>query len=339
MPKKTLKRQKKQRGGFIPIIYDIWILVNNKLNPNPNDKEKGRTSMIQKTKALKELISWIELSLGNIKRSVSKSSTPPLTQILNRAVFNRFNKDWFSENLVTNAQMIDYFDEMYKLEKAKQEYLKAFGHLSTQYLQQKYLKAFGFFSIQYLKQIYILITGSATDTVFDNTEKYYKILFQQEPDENQLPESSTFSVSEDYQKFLTKKFGEEYLNIFKENYNMVRKFIYSTIIPQLLPVMEDDEIDDFANAEVYTETERNNDRINGDILATVTPKVINYESGSLPVAQAAYTKKSKVPTAEISDTKDFEVPIAEASYVKGGTRKKQMRKKPRKNKTSKKQYK
>ena len=320
MPKKSLKRQRKQRGGkvgFLPIVDDIWRFIYNKLHENPIDKKRNRKSIFTKINALKELISWIELSLGNIKRSAIKSHDPIITQIANRFWVNRFNKDWFSKNLVTIEQLIDYFDNMYTLEED---------------LQQEYIKAFGYILIRYLKQIYILITGSTTGSVFDNTENYENILFPQvESTENQLPESSTFSVSEKYRKFLTDKFDETYLDILKKNYNTVRDFINSRIKPIFLTMANTVENPQFVAALEYTPEEEFIDTQNN----------INLK----PVKTTKIFKNSEIPEhIYIDDTKheivsdNTGLPVASAS-IAGGTRKKQIRKKPHKNKTGKKQYK
>ena len=308
MPRKTLKRQRKQRGGkvgYIPIIDDIWRFLYFKFNENHVDKDKNRDTILAKTKALKELISWIELSLGNIKRSAIKSENPFITQFANRALFNRFNNDYFSKNLVTSEQLNDYTQhdtlaldqELWLDDVISKLYPQETSIEQQKKTQQLGTAVFGYMLIRYLKQIYLLINGSATGTVFENTNNYRKILFPQvEPNKPELPENSDFVVFEDYKKFLTKKFGEKYLDTLKENYNMVRNYIYSEIKPKLLE-MQNSVIEKIGN-------------INQDIIVR-----------------------------QIEDENAGEITGANA----GGTRKKQIRNKPRKrkskNKTGKKQYK
>jgi hypothetical protein len=306
MPKKTLKRQRKQRGGkvgMIPIIDDIGRVLYNKFHENPIDKAKKRMSIIAKTNALKDLISWIELSLGNITRSAFKSHDPIITQIANRFVFNKFNEDWFSKNLVTEAQLDDYFEHMDTLE----------GEL-----KQYYINVFSYGLIRYLKQIYILIVGSTAGSVFDNTENYEKILFTQKKD---LPKSSDFIVSQQYSAFLTKKFGETYLNILNKNYVVVSDFINYRIKPILSPVANTVEILPLAAAIAQTPAEQwfdNNNQIKlKEVKAELSPEHIYIDD-----------------TEHQKTSGRTSLPVASASRA-GGTRKKQNRRKPRKNKTTK----
>ena len=336
MPRKTLKRQRKQRGGkvgFLPIIDDIWRVLYNKLHANPIDKKRNRKPIFAKINALKELISWIELSLGNIKRSAIKSHDPIITQIANRALFNRFNNDYFSKNLVTSEQLIDYFDHMYTFEDG---------------LQQKYIQAVGYILIRYLKQIYILITGSTTGSIFDNTENYEKILFLQGTKyEKELPESSTFSVSEKYSKFLTDKFGKTYLDILKKNYIKVRDFINTRIRPNCFKTAKIVKIPELVAALEYSAEDEVNDNINHNSLIRTEYRekpivthvdAFEYTPENTPENKNPIgTHKDDTPYEKTYDNTDL--PVASTSLASGGTRKKQIRNKPRKNKTGKKQYK
>lgn len=343
MPRKTLKKQRKQRGG-------------GGFNINLFDKEKNREPISEKTKALKELISQIELSLVNNERANTK---------FKNKFFNPYNNDWFERNLVTEKQMNDYLTSMKTLKEdpPPEEYSQQ---------QQQDINKFGYMLIEYLKQIYILITGSAKGSVFDDEKNNNKILFPQEIDyendfsesnseinlsdfnydekdlskldyatylsnlnyEKDLPESSTFIVSEKYKEKLTQKFGlnkftgDELLDKFKANYDMVRKFINSKIKPELVP--SEDEFQDDLDA-------YNMKRKYFDSLKQKGIKSINFGTGKPKYNDAQGTSSNNTEQGTPSDNTEYQG--KDESLGGGGTRKKQIRKKPHKNKTGKKQYK
>lgn len=337
MPRKTLKKQRKQRGGE---GFNIKLF----------DKQKNREPISKKKEALEELISQIELSLVNNERANTKSNILGITEFINNVRFER--------NLVTEKQMNDYLTSMKTLKEdpPPEEYSQ----------QQQDINKFGYVLIEYLKQIYILITGSAKGSVFDDTKNNNKILFPQELDyendfsesnseiklsdfnydeknlsesiynkylselnyEKDLPESSTFIVSEKYKEKLTQKFGEEYLDKFKANYEMVRKFINSKIKPELVP--SEDEFQDDLRAYIKK-------REYFDDLKQKGITSINFGTGKPKYNDTQETPSINFGTGTPSDNTEYQG--KDASLGGGGTRKKQIRKKPHKNKTGKKQYK
>ena len=233
------KRQtkKKTKGGFIPGVEDLvkgYSLHNTK---HDSDKEKNRTSIFEKTSALKDLIAWIKFSLNDIPGAFSKSFVPPITLGLNRVFFNRFDENWISKNLLSAEQMGDYMQEIDSMNNGKITiditptiFGKKIGYsdprLRIDHLRDLYL-LFGKSLLYYLKQLHILITGNGGPFGSSNQNFYSNMLVKE------LYTSEELVVSEDFEKFLTKKFGKDYLEQFKTNYDKVRIFFYSQLLPKI----------------------------------------------------------------------------------------------------------
>lgn len=231
--KKTKRNPKfKRKGGFFgyaPVIDDLLVARKHRNSKHQSDIVENRLSLFEKTQALKELISWIELSLGNVGRAGVKSDVPIFTQMLNRGLLNRLDKNWTSKNLVTQKQLDDYFNEI--------------GEGNPEFI---YL---GYDLLRYLKQLHILITGTSGPFRFKNSRRLYSI------HSIQLEPSTKLPVSEQYRTYLQKKLGADYLQSFQTNYDMVTKFFNDRLKP-LIPEEVNDAsvydaslyIDDFPEA-------------------------------------------------------------------------------------------
>lgn len=191
MPKKTLKRQRKQRGsGFtIPVADDIYGGIYDHYNRSQKDKDKGRLSIYQKTKNLKSLLAEINIRNRQYIKGLLKSKTPILTTLVNRMVINPYNDEWFAKNLIEpktgDSQLDDYLAD---------------NILSCE------------FFTTYLKELYIIITEDKF-TIERPSGRYFEC-------DEVLPELS--HVSDKHKKILNDIFKKDVMDRFIENYYMVK---------------------------------------------------------------------------------------------------------------------
>lgn len=272
--KRQIKTNKRKTGGqiaYIPVLDDFTHALYTYGSKLRSDKINNRMSIDEKIVALKELISWIELSFGNVVRSGIKSDTPVMTQIFNRSVLNRFNAGWFLKNLVSQEQLNDYYEKVNSLDidqptidvqlrttfgiKIGRETVNRKEHLKEIYTNLGYLL------LNYLKQLHILITGN-------------KGPFESYNIDIELSDAFDLPVSEPYANYLTKKFGKTYLQEFRTNYNIVRNFFNKTLLPKIKRVLP-------VKAEVYTGDENLNDA--GDAYTMLSGTRIPSDNSETPV--------------------------------------------------------
>jgi hypothetical protein len=268
---KTNKRKTGGKIGYIPVLDDLTQAFYTYNTKSRSDKINNRMSIDQKIAALKELISWIELSFGNVVRSGIKSDTPVMTQIFNRSVLNRFNAGWFLKNLVSQEQLNDYYEKVNSLDTDEPtidvQMRTTFGiKIGRKTVNRKeHLKRIytnlGYLLLYYLKQLHILITGN-------------KGPFESYDIDIELSDAFDLPVSEPYTNYLTKKFGETYLHEFRTNYNIVRNFFNETLLPKIKIVLP-------VQAEVYTGDENLNDA--GDANTMVSGTRIPSDNSDTPV--------------------------------------------------------
>jgi hypothetical protein len=235
--KKTKRQNRKFRNkgggvGYIPFFDDKLKYDMLQKTKHKSDINENRSSLQQKIFALKELISWIELSLFNIGRAAIKSAVPIFTQGLNRALFNKLDENWTSKNLVTQKQMDDYKNEIDELNTGE-ENIEAETTISglitstSMYNRKKYLgsRYVGLAQalLRYLKQLHILITRTSGPFASNN----FSI------DTIQLGSSIELPVSEKYRTYLEKKLGVDYLHQFQTNYDVVSNFLNEKLKPTI----------------------------------------------------------------------------------------------------------
>ena len=194
MPKKTLKRQRKQRGsGFtIPVAQDIHTGIHKFVTRPKIDKE--RLSIYQKTTNLKELLAEINIRNGQYIKGLLKSKTPTITAIGKRFVTNPYNDEWFAKNFIEPRTGDSQLDD---------------------YIANNILSCDDFTT--YLKELYIIITGEKfTIERKPCPRRGYEYFTCNEV----LPELS--EVSDKHRKILNDIFEKDVMDQFIENYYAVK---------------------------------------------------------------------------------------------------------------------
>ena len=192
MPKKTLKRQRKQRGsGFtIPVAQDIHSGINTYFTRPKIDK--GRFSIREKIKNLKELLAEINIRNGQYIKGLLKSKTPTITAIGKRFVTNPYNDEWFAKNFIEPRTGDSQLDD---------------------YIANNILSCDDFTT--YLKELYIIITGGkfTIERIYSPESSYFTC-------NEVLPELS--QVSDKHRKILNDIFKNDVMDRFIENYYTVK---------------------------------------------------------------------------------------------------------------------
>ncbi len=148
MPKKSLKRQRKQRGG---ILGDIYSLIYNSRMSTDKDKILKRYSVYQKMQNMKELLANILFKKREYFHSFTKLSTPVISTFVKSNITNPYNYNWFKKNLIDADQFDDFFA----------------SEADADYMRKQFMCSF---VGSYLKQLYIIITGREKNTL---PEKQY----------------------------------------------------------------------------------------------------------------------------------------------------------------------
>lgn len=208
MPKKTLKRQRKQRGGEVftfPGYKELHTYINGYYEPTEKDKIKERLSMFKKVNLINDLLESLYYSQGKFLTALKKSKTPFIEQRKNRIDYP-YDENWLENCLITKEQIDDYLSDNINICPL---------------------------IVLYLKEMHILITGNPGIFARENdSEDKYQYLYKicnsnlelqkisqhYRNNENSNKLQTIFNSEEDISKIL-----ENNYNLVIENFNEIRK--------------------------------------------------------------------------------------------------------------------